>query len=116
MTNMIYIEFPKQFAKKLPLKRVLYLGQYYCGPALSQSLEKLWLKRKPSNRWVFQAYEKGRVLEIDECDGDTLIETLSHYPFVDEIDLEDLRDFGWLQTAEIISLSEHFGERDDHLT
>ena len=73
-------------------------------------------RRWVSYRQIFQIHEKGRVLEIDECDGDTLIETLSHYPFVDEIDLEDLRDFGWLQTAEIISLSEHFGERDDHLT
>ena len=73
MNNVIYVEFPKQSKRKLPRKRVFYLGQYYAGPPLCQSLEHLWLKRKPDNRWVFQQKTYGIVFEYEECHGDDLL-------------------------------------------
>ncbi len=68
MNNVIYVEFQKQSKRKLPRKRVFYLGQYYAGPPLCQSLEKLWLEREPNNRWVFQQKIYGIVFKFEDFD------------------------------------------------
>ena len=70
MSNVIKVNFPKKSIRKYPRQRVFYIGQYYCGPPLCQSLQKLWLKRKPNNRWVFLEYHYGRAYEHEEYDGD----------------------------------------------
>lgn len=70
MSNVIKVNFPKKSTRKYPRQRVFYIGQYYCGPPLCQSLQELWLKRKPNNRWVFLEYHYGRAYEQEEYDGD----------------------------------------------
>ena len=102
MNNVIYVEFPKQSKRKLPRKRVFYLGQYYAGPPLCQSLEHLWLKRKPDNRWVFQQKIYGIVFEYEEYDGDDLLAALDNIPLVDEVTMDDLLEMGWRHQGEII--------------
>ena len=95
MNNVIQITFPKRSKRVLPKRRVFYLGQYYAGPPLCQSLEKLWLKRKPNNRWVFQQKIYGRVYEYEEYDGDDLLAALDCIPFADEVTIDDLLEMGW---------------------
>jgi hypothetical protein len=102
MNNVIYVEFPKQSKRKLPRKRVFYLGQYYAGPPLCQSLEHLWLKRKPDNRWVFQQKIYGIVFEYEEYDGDDLLAALDNIPLVDEVTMDDLLEMGWRHQVEVI--------------
>ena len=102
MNNVIYVEFPKQSKRKLPRKRVFYLGQYYAGPPLCQSLEHLWLKRKPDNRWVFQQKIYGIVFEYEEYDGDDLLAALDNIPLVDEVTMDDLLEMGWRHKGEVI--------------
>jgi hypothetical protein len=102
MNNVIYVEFPKQSKRKLPRKRVFYLGQYYAGPPLCQSLEHLWLKRKPDNRWVFQQKIYGIVFEYEEYDGDNLLAALDNIPLVDEVTMDDLLEMGWRHQGEVI--------------
>tara|TARA_B110000914_G_C15355344_1_gene395910 strand:+ start:284 stop:601 length:318 start_codon:yes stop_codon:yes gene_type:complete len=102
MNNVIYVEFQKQSKRKLPRKRVFYLGQYYAGPPLCQSLEKLWLKRKPNNRWVFQQKIYGIVFEYEEYDGDNLLAALDNIPLVDEVTMDDLLEMGWRHQGEVI--------------
>ena len=104
MSNVIHVKFPKQSKRKLPRQRVFYLGQYYAGPPLCQSLEKLWLKRKPNNKWVFQQKYYGRVYEWEEYDGDDLIAVLDGIPLVDEVNVEDLLEMGWYHSGEVIAL------------
>jgi len=106
MTNVIHVKFPKNLKRKLPKQRVFYLGQYYAGPPLCQSLEKLWLKRKPNNRWVLQQKYDGRVYEWEEYDGDDLFSALETIPFVDEVTIDDLREMGWYHIGEIVSLDD----------
>ena len=102
MNNVIYVEFPKQSKRKLPRKRVFYLGQYYAGPPLCQSLEHLWLKRKPDNRWVFQQKIYRIVFEYEEYDGDDLLAALDNIPLVDEVTMDDLLEMGWRHQGEVI--------------
>ena len=102
MNNVFYVEFPKQSKRKLPRKRVFYLGQYYAGPPLCQSLEHLWLKRKPDNRWVFQQKIYGIVFEYEEYDGDNLLAALDNIPLVDEVTMDDLLEMGWRHQGEVI--------------
>jgi len=102
MNNVIYVEFPKQSKRKLPRKRVFYLGQYYAGPPLCQSLEHLWLKRKPDNRWVFQQKIYGIVFEYEEYDGDNLLAALDNIPLVDEVTMDNLLEMGWRHQGEVI--------------
>ena len=102
MNNVIYVEFHKQAKRKLPRKRVFYLGQYYAGPPLCQSLEHLWLKRKPDNRWVFQQKIYGIVFEYEEYDGDDLLAALDNIPLVDEVTMDDLLEMGWRHQGEVI--------------
>lgn len=104
MSNVIYIKFPKQSKRKLSRQRVFYLGQYYAGPPLCQSLEKLWLKRKPNNQWVFQQKIYGRVYEFEEHHGDDLLTALDSIPLVDEVTVDDLLEMGWHHTGDIIHL------------
>ena len=73
MSNVIPVNFHKNSKRKLPKQRVFYLGVYYAGPPMCQSLEKLWLKRRANNRWVLQQKVYGRVYEYDECDGNDLL-------------------------------------------
>ena len=94
MSNVIYVKFPKKLKRKLPRQRVFYLGQYYVGPPLCQSLEKLWLKRKPNNRWVFQQKCYGRVYEWEEYDGDDLLDVLEGIPMAEEVTVDDLLEMG----------------------
>ena len=102
MSNVIQIIFPKQSKRVLPRRRVFYLGQYYSGPPLCQSLEKLWIKRKPNNRWVFQEKIYGRVYEQEEYDGDDLLEVIESIPFADEVSVDDLLEMGWYHRGEIV--------------
>jgi len=104
MNNVIHVQFPKRSKHKTPRQRVFYIGQYYSGPPLCQSLEKLWLKRKPNNRWVFQQKMDGRVYEQEEYDGDELLEVLDNIPFVDEVTFDDLLEMGWYQSGEVMVL------------
>jgi len=101
MSNVIHVEFPTKSKRKLPRQRVFYLGEYYAGPPLCQSLEKLWLKRKPNNRWVFQQKYYGRVYEWEEYDGDELLSALEKIPFVDEVTIDDLLVMGWYHGGEV---------------
>ena len=103
MSNVIHVKFPKKSKRKLPRQRVFYLGQYYAGPPLCQSLEKLWLKRKPNNRWVFQQKYYGRVYEWEEYDGDDLPAALEGIPMVDEVRVNDLRAMGWYHIGDIVN-------------
>ena len=104
MTNVIHVKFPKKSKRKLPSQRVFYLGQYYAGPPLCQSLEKLWLKRKPNNRWVFQQKMYGRVYEQEEYEGDDLLEAIAGIPFEDEVTVDDLRRMGWYHSSEVVEV------------
>lgn len=103
---MIRVQFPKMSERKLPRQRVFYLGQYYSGPPLCQSLQKLWPKRKPNNRWVFQQKYCGRVYEWEEYDGDDLLSALEMIPFVDEVTIDDLLEMGWYHCGEILKLDD----------
>ena len=106
MNNVINVKFPKKSKQKLPRQRVFYRGEYYAGPTLCQSLEKLWLKRKPNNRWVFQQNYYGRVYEWEEHDGDDLLSALETIPFVDEVTIDDLLEMGWYHCGEILKLDD----------
>ena len=106
MSNVIKVNFPKKSTRKYPRQRVFYIGQYYCGPPLCQSLQKLWLKRKPNNRWVFLEYHYGRAYEQEECDGDDLPNVLDNIPMVDEVTIDDLLQMGWYHRGEVIQLNE----------
>lgn len=102
MSNVIHTTFPKKSKRVLPRRRVFYLGQYYSGPPLCQSLEKLWIKRKPNNRWVFQEKIYGRIYEQEEYDGDDLLEVIESIPFADEVTVDDLLEMGWYHHGEIV--------------
>ena len=110
MSNVIHTTFPKKSKRVFPRRRVFYLGQYYSGPPLCQSLEKLWIKRKPNNRWVFQEKIYGRVYEKEEYDGDDLLEVIGSIPFADEVSVDDLLEMGWYHRGEIIKIDSHRGE------
>ena len=105
MNNVIHVKFPKKSKRKLPRKRVFYLGEYYAGPPLYQSLEKLWLKRKPNNRWVFQQKHYGRVYEWEEYDGDDLLDVLEGIPMAEEVTIDDLVGMGWYHNGNIVKLT-----------
>ena len=105
MSSVIRVDFPKNPKRKLPKQRVFYLGVYYAGAPLCQSLEKLWLKRKPNNRWVLQQKIYGRVYEYEECDGNDLLNVLERIPLADEITIDDLLDMGWYHRGEIVPFS-----------
>ena len=102
MSNVISAHFPKNSKRKLPKQRVFYLGVYYAGPPLCQSLEKLWLKRRPNNRWVLQQKIYGRVYEYEECDGNDLLCVLESIPFADEITIDDLLNMGWYHRGQVV--------------
>jgi len=104
MSNVIQVKFPKKSKRKLRRQRVFYLGEYYAGPPLCQSLEKLWLKRKPNNRWVFQQKCYGRVYEWEEYDGDDLPAALEDIPMVDEVTVNDLRAMGWYHSGYVVEV------------
>ena len=105
MNNVIQVSFTKnKLVRERVRKRVFYLGVYYCGPALCQSLEKLWIKRKPNDRWVLQQYDQGRVYELEECSGEDLPAVLDAIPFADEITIDDLLRMGWYHQGEVIYL------------
>ena len=106
MSNVIHIKFPKKSKRKLTTQRVFFLGYYYAGPPLCQSLKKLWLKRKPNNHWVFQQKMYGRVYEWEEYDGDDLLTALDGIPLVDEVTIADLVEMGWYHSGEIVSLGD----------
>ena len=103
MSSVIRVNFSRNSKRKLPKQRVFYLGVYYAGPPLCQSLEKLWLKRKPNNRWVLQQKIYGRVYEYEECDGNDLLNVLEGIPFVDEINIDDLLEMGWYHEGEVVA-------------
>ena len=104
MSNVIQVKFPKKSKRKLPRQRVFYLGEYYAGPPLCQSVEKLWLKRKPNNRWVFQQKCHGRVYEWEEYDGDDLLDVLESIPMAEEVTIDGLFEMGWYHKGQIFSL------------
>lgn len=112
MCNVIQLQFPKKSERKQSRQRVFYLGQFYSGPPLCQTLEKLWLKRKPNNRWVFQQKFYGRVHEWEEYDGDDLLEVLEGIPLVDEVNTDDLIEMGWYHKGEVV----HFLRKETELT
>jgi len=104
MCNVIYANFPHKQKRNLPRKRVFYLGQYYVGPPLCQSLEKLWIKRKPDNRWVFLQYHCSKAYELEEYDGDDLLAALECVPLAEEVTIDDLLDMGWYHKGEIVHI------------
>jgi len=65
-------------------------------------LEKLWIKRKLNNRWVFQERVNGRVFEYEEYDGDDLLDALDGIPLVDLVTIDDLLEMGWYHHGEIV--------------
>jgi len=101
MSNVINIKFPRKRVRKHPRQRVFYIGQYYVGPPLCQSLEKLWIKRKPNNRWAFLEYHFGKAYELEEYDGDDLLDVLEGIPMVDEVTIDDLLQMGWYHIGEV---------------
>ena len=66
------------------------------------SLEKLWIKRKPDNRWVFLQYHCGKAYELEEYDGDDLLTALECVPLADEVTIDGLLEMGWYHSGEII--------------
>lgn len=102
MSNVIHVKFPKKSKRKLPRQRVFYLGQYYAGPPLCQSLEKLWLKRKPNNRWVFQQKIYGRVYELEEYNGDDLVDAMERIPMAEKVTVNDLVEMGWYHEGTVL--------------
>jgi hypothetical protein len=106
MTNVVHVKFPNKSKRKKPRQRVFYLGQYYAGPPLCQSLEKLWIKRKPNNRWTFLQYHYGKAYEQEEYDGDDILDVLQSIPFVDEVTFDDLLQMGWYHKGEIVDLND----------
>ena len=104
MCNVIHVKFPKKSKRKLPRQRVFFLGYYYSGPPLCQSLEKLWLKRKQNNRWVFQQRLYGRVFELEEYDGDDLLTALDGIPLANDVSIEDLLKMGWHHSGDVTRL------------
>ena len=102
MNNVIHVKFPKQSLRKLSRQRVFYLGEYLAGPPLCQSLEKLWLKRKPNNRWVFQQKYHGRVYELEEYDGADLLDVIEGIPMAEEVTIDDLLEMGWYHPGTIL--------------
>ena len=85
---------------------MFYTGQYYACPPLCKSFEKLWLKRKPQNRWVFQQKYHARVCEWEEYYGDDLLDVLEGTPLADEVTIDDLLEMGWYHPSAIVSLYE----------
>jgi len=71
---------------------------------LCQDIGGAYLKRKPNNIWTLQSYYQGRVVELDECNADDMQSMLSRWLFVEEIDMERLRSFGWRHSGEVIHL------------
>ena len=110
MSSVIHVKFPKKSKRMLPRQRVFYLGQYYAGPPLCQSLEKLWLKRKPNNRWVFQQKIYGRVYEQEEYHGDDLLTALEAIPLVDEVTPDDLVEMGWYHRGDVVDLFDRLND------
>ena len=108
MSSVIQVKFPKKSKRKLPRQRVFYLGEYYAGPPLCQSLEKLWLKRKPNNKWVFQQKCYGRVYEWEEYDGDDLLDVLESIQLTCEVTVDDLLEMGWYHSGEVIALGDAY--------
>ena len=53
-----------------------------------------------------QQVNKGRVVELDECHGDDMEAMLCRWWFVEDIELEQLRNYGWRQSGDVV----HFGE------
>ena len=102
MSNVINVKFPKKSKRNLPRQRVFYIGEYYAGPPLCQSLEKLWLKRKPNNRWVFQQKCYGRVYEWEEYNGDALLDVLEGIPLPEEVTIDDLLEMGWYHRGDVV--------------
>lgn len=101
MSNVIHVKFPKKSKRQLPRQRVFLLGYYYSGSPLCQSLEKLWLKRKPNNYWVLQQKLHGRVVEFEEYHGNDLLEALERIPFANVVTIDDLLEMGWFHTGHI---------------
>jgi len=104
MSNVKYVKFTKKSKRKKHRQRVFYLGQYYSGPPLCQSLEKLWIKRKPNNRWAFLEYQYGKACEQEEYDGDDILDVLQTIPFVDEVTIDDLFEMGWYHQGKVVDL------------
>ena len=112
MNNVLHVQFPKKLPRKKPRQRVFFLGYYYEGSPLCQSLEKLWIKRKPNNRWAFLHYHYGKAYEQEEYDGDELLNVLEAIPLVDEVTFDDLLQMGWYHRGEVIRLDiEPFSEK-----
>ena len=109
MSNVIKVNFPKKSNYRKTRSRVFFLSYYYTGPTLCQDIGGAYLKRKPNNIWGLQSYFQGRVVELDECHADDMEAMLSRWLFVEDIELEQLRNYGWRHSGEVI----HLGEFDD---
>lgn len=106
MDNVLYVKFPKKSKPKYSRQRVFYIGQYICGPPLGQSLQKLWLKRKPNNRWVFLEYHNGKADYQGEYAGNDLPEILQSIPLENEITIHDLLKIGWRHSGEVVNFAQ----------
>ena len=106
MSNIVPVKFPKKSKYPKPRARVFFLSYYYTGPTLCQDIGGAYLKRKPNNIWTLQSYYQGRVVELDECEADDMTSMLGRWLFVEEIDMEKLRNIGWRHSGEIIKLED----------
>ena len=106
MNNVFHVNFPKKPEPKHSRQRVFYIGEYTCGPLMGQSLQKLWLKRKPNNRWVFLEYHNGKADYQEEYAGNDLPEILQSIPLENEITIHDLLKIGWRHSGEVVNLAQ----------
>ena len=108
MSNIIEVNFPKKSNYKKTRSRVFFLSYYYTGLTLCQDIGSANLKRKPNNIWGLQSYFQGRVVELDECHADDMEAMLSWWLFVEDIELEQLRNYGWRHSGDVVHLGEFF--------
>lgn len=112
MSNILKVNFPKKSNYRKTRSRVFFLSYYYTGPTLCQDIGGAYLKRKPNNIWGLQSYFQGRVVELDECHADDMEAMLSRWLFVEDIELEQLRNYGWRHSGEVINFESHYGPKN----
>ena len=47
-------------------------------------------------------------MELDECHADDMEAMLSRWLFVEDIELEQLRNYGWRHSGEVINFESHY--------
>ena len=52
------------------------------------------------------AHHQSRVVELDECHADDMEAMQSRWLFVEDIELEQLLNYGWRHSGEVVHLGE----------